>query len=143
MASNQTNRYTGELLAVSFGGTWFEADFKSFGVAESVATADTTAGTARDDSHILTIHSANFTYTGLQRIGSAGSAVRSAIRAGLSGTLIIAPEGTATGRPQYSCLASVIKKDTKYPFEEVVEETIEFKKNGGWIAHFEILGSTF
>lgn len=39
MASNQTNRYTGELLVVSFAGTAFEADFKSFGVAESVATA--------------------------------------------------------------------------------------------------------
>lgn len=143
MATNQTNRYTGELLAVSFDGVWFEADFKEFVKNETVATADTSAGTARDESHIVTMHAATFSYTGLQQIGSGGSAVRTALKVGEGGTIIIAPEGTATGKPKYSCLVSVVKVDTKYPFAEVVEDSIEFKKNGAWLAHYERMASTF
>jgi hypothetical protein len=105
--------------------------------------ADTTAGTARDKSHILTLRGASFSYSGLQKVGSGGSAERTALALGASGTLIYGPEGTAAGKPKYSCVASLTSISATHPYDGVVELSFDLEKNGNWLAHFEHLASVF
>jgi hypothetical protein len=136
-------RYTGLDLYISFKGVSLQTDKRTFTVNEAIDQADSSAGTSIDRTHILTQRGAEFSLEYLETLGSAGSALRTALALGGSGTLIYAPEGTATGKPRYACIASVVGLDRAYPFEDVVTVTANFVKNGEWIAHYEHLASVF
>lgn len=143
MATNATNRYTGETLFISFKGVVINTDFRSMSVTESVDTVDTSAGVARARSFIPTLNNAEFTIEYLEQLGAGGSAIRATLAQGSSGTLIYAPEGTATGRPRYSCIAMVTGVDRAYPYDEVISVSASLLRNGDWITHYEQLGSVF
>ena len=143
MATNATNRYTAETLYISYRGVVVDVDFRSMSVTESVDTVDSSAGVSRARTHIQTLNNAEFTIEYLEQLTTAGSAIRAALRLGADGTLIYAPEGTAVGKPRYSCIATVTGVDRSYPYDEIVSVSANLLRNGNWIAHYEQLNSVF
>ena len=143
MATNETNRYTADSLHVSYRGIIITADSRSLSASEAVDTVDSSAGSSNQKSHILTLRGTEFTIEYLETLSTVGSALRTAMAVGNSGTLIYAPEGTAVGRPRYSCIASVVGVERQYPFDDIVTVSANLMKNGNWIAHYELLASVF
>lgn len=140
-ASN--NRYSGDALYISWRGTAVQADYRSFSPDESMDTADVTAGADVDRSHVPTLRSVSFSLELMQTVGSAGSAIRAQFATGLQGTLIYGPEGTAAGKPKYSCLATVTAYSVDHTYDDAVTMSVTLERNGAWIANFEHLGSVF
>lgn len=137
--------YSGQNLYVEFGGVDISLDFRTFSWDDQYNDADSTAGGDVDEEHILTTRSVEFSFAGVQQTadGSGGSAVRNAIRNGAQDTIIVGPEGTAAGKPKYSCVASVTGNSISYPYADVVTIDATFKRNGAWIEHYEDSGDTW
>jgi len=143
MATNASNRYTGELLHISFKGVVLQADFRSVSVTESTDTVDVSAGASRARTYIRTLNAAEITIEYLEQLTTAGSAIRTALALNADGTLIYAPEGTAVGKPRYSCIAMVTGVDRTYPYDDIVSVSVNLLRDGAWIAHYEQLASVF
>lgn len=144
MPIHTTQRYTGETLAVTFGGVAIQADFLRFVVDDSIATVDITAGSNKDRAHITSTRQVVFRLDILQQAKStSGTPIRQALRVGNRAELVYAPEGTAAGNPKYACYATVTACKITYPFEDVVRMEVELRRDGAFTAHFEDLGSVY
>jgi hypothetical protein len=134
--------WTGHALYVSFGGTAITGDQRTFSKNEKIDKVDITAGDDDDRDYLTTIKDVTMAMTILDN-STAGSAVKSALAIGNAGTLLIGPEGTASGKPKYTCVAFVESNDTEYPYDGEVEFNVTFQRQGAWSAHYELLGSTW
>ena len=62
-----------------------------------------------------------------------GSALRAATDPGDSGTLIVAPAGTATGKPKFACNDVLVRsRRIDYPFDNGCRMRIQFQMNDSW-----------
>jgi len=134
--------YTGSDLYITYGGTELSGDHRNFEVSYTVDLLDASAGDDDSKSYVPSLKDANFRLTILDN-GTAGSAVRQALVMGGTGTLEYGPEGTATGKPKYSCPVIVNELRTAYPYAGLVEITVGFQRNGDWVEHYEDMGSTY
>lgn len=134
--------YTGKDLYVEFAGQAITGDQRTMTVNRSLDTVDTSAGADTDRSHVATLADADFSLTILDN-GTAGSAIRQALKLNAAGTLTYGPEGTATGKPKYQCVATVTGFNTAYPFDGEVEYDVSLNKNGAWVLNFEDSGSVW
>lgn len=134
--------YSGSALVIQFGSTVVSGDQRTMDVAETVKIIDTTAGADSDESHIQGTKSATIDLTILSN-GTAGSAIRAALKATASGTLLWGETGTATGQPKYGCVATVNDVSWSYPYDGEVEFQVSMTKNGNWLFHYEQSGSTW
>jgi len=137
------NRYTGNLLYISFGAVVISTDYKSLGVSESMDTVDVTAGSSIDRTHIPTLRAVEFSLDAFQVIGLNGTALRAKFATGVQGELIYGPEGTAAGKPKYACLVTVISSDVTYPFDGDISLSATLMRNGAWTANFDHSASVF
>ena len=113
------------------GGTVnLAGDYRGISTKESTSTVDTTAGTIRFETHLPTLKSATADYNGLFPAG--GTALYAALAAGNQGTLIVAPEGTATGKLIKTYPATSLGATIDTPYNEVVTINCSFKSNGAW-----------
>jgi len=128
------NNITGKDAVISWvwsGGTVnLATDYRSVSIKESVDTAETTAGADTHKTYLPTIKSATIDYSGLFPTG--GTALYAALAAGVSGTLTVAPEGTAAGKVSHAYPA--ISKGATYdtPYADVVTVNVTFQSNGAW-----------
>lgn len=124
--------YTGKNLYAEWvysGGTVvLSSDYRTFSSAPTVGLADTTAGADADRTYIATIKDDVVSYAGLHQ--SAGTVLKSALEAGTGGTLVLAPEGTVAGKPKESYPAIAMGAKMNYPYDNVVEISCDFQKNG-------------
>lgn len=134
--------YVGRNLYVTYGGTVISGDQRTLSWDYSTDNADTTAGADTDKSYIATIKDVTISMTILDN-GTDGSAVRRALAVGGTGALVWGPEGTATGKPKYSCNVICNSLSTEYPYDGEVEFEVEFQRSGSWTLHYEDLGSTW
>lgn len=141
--NSSNNRYVGDEKYISFAGVEVQSDTRNLSESDSYDTADTTAGSERDKSHALTLRAVSFELEFVEKVGSAGSATRAALRNGRQGTLTYGPEGTAAGKPKYSCLASVISVQRDLPYDDTVVRSVTLERNGAWLYHYEDSGSVF
>jgi len=124
--------YTGKNLYAAWvysGGTVvLSTDFRTVSTAPTVGLADVTAGGDTDRTYIATIKDDVVSYAGLHQ--AAGTVLKTSLEAGTGGTLILGPEGTATGKPKESYPAIAMGAKMNYPYDNVVEISCDFQKNG-------------
>lgn len=138
MPENTTlNRLTGDSFYFSFKGQVLSGDFTNFDPGESIDTVDITAGNERARSHISTISDLEFSLDVFVKTITAGTAIPRQLYVGNEGTAIWGNEGTATGKPKYSCIATIINISKPIQFDGAQARSITFKRNGDWIDNFE------
>jgi len=130
------NNITGKAAVINWvwtGGTLaLNGDYRSISASEDVALAETTAGNDAYRTYIATIKGASIDYRGLFPTNTAGTAIMGALAAGNSGTLIVYPEGTATGNLSRSYPAISTGPKLNVPYSDVVEISCSFTANGAW-----------
>jgi len=128
------NNITGKDAYISWvwsGGTLnLNTDYRSVSVKESVDTAETTAGADTHKTYLPTIKSASIDYSGVFPTG--GTALYAALASGMSGTLTVAPEGTATGKVSHAYPAICMGATYDTPYAGVVTVNCTFQSNGAW-----------
>lgn len=114
---------------VHAGGTaTLNTDYRTLSINPNIDLAETTAGADDDKTYIATIKDATIEWSGLYQ--SKGTALMTALEAGTGGTLIIYPEGTASGFPKESYPAIAMGAKMNVPYADVVEISCTFQKNG-------------
>ena len=128
------NNIVGKDAVISWvwtGGTVnLATDYRSVSVKENVDTAETTAGADTHKTFLPTIKSATIDYSGLFPTG--GTALYAALAAGMSGTLTVAPEGTASGKVSKAYPAICMGATYDTPYADVVTVNCTFQSNGAW-----------
>ncbi len=134
--------YTGKNLYLSFGGTVLSGDQRTVSWDYTVDTVDVSAGADSDRDYLATLKDATISATFLDN-STAGSALRRACYVGGTGELIIGPEGTATGKPKYACVALVTSFKPEYPYDGEVLFDVGWQRCGAWTSNYEDSGSVF
>ena len=128
------NNIVGKDAVISWvwtGGTVnLATDYRSVSVKENVDTAETTAGADTHKTFLPTIKSATIDYSGLFPTG--GTVLCAALAAGMSGTLTVAPEGTASGKVSKAYPAICMGATYDTPYADVVTVNCTFQSNGAW-----------
>jgi hypothetical protein len=91
-------------------------------------TVDTSAGSDEWSTFLPGLKSWNASISLLQPVG--GTALEDALKAGTQGTLVIGPEGTASGKRKYSGAAISGGGVVNMPYADVVELNDDFQGNG-------------
>jgi hypothetical protein len=113
------------------GGTInFAADERSVSWSPSVELVDATAGADTVRKRLTSFKDATAAIALVDQTNASGTA--SALDAGVSGTLIIGPEGTAVGKRKITFPA--ISQGAKYtwPFDNIAEIACDFIANGAY-----------
>jgi len=122
-----TGRIAGKDLYVSFGGTSLSADFTSVSISNEADLVDVTAG-ADTYHYFLSLSRVNGTvdYEGFYNGGT--TTEWNAIAPNTAGTLIIAPKGTASGNPCWTCTRALVQnRNVDLPFDDGVTLTASFQ----------------
>ena len=113
---------------VTGGTVTLNTDYRTLSINPNIDLAETTAGADADKTYIATIKDATIEWSGLYQ--SKGTVLAAALESGTGGTLIIYPEGTASGNVKESYPAIAMGAKTNYPYADVVEISCTFQKNG-------------
>lgn len=120
-------RYTGKDLYIrweSLAGTVALSGSQcSLATAESIDTADATAGADEHRQYLPTLRVESAT---LDLLDDLALAEWEALTPGTAGTLVWAPAGTAGGAIQYSSAALVTSRDRTISYDDVATATVEF-----------------
>ena len=124
-------KYSGKNLYVSFAGVNLSGTQRTCDTTHTQETADATAGADDYRNFVNTVKmiEANLEVVG-QTHSTGGSAILAALALGAEGTLIISPEGTATGKPRLGFYARVADMSASYPFDDVVVYKPKFQMAG-------------
>jgi hypothetical protein len=121
-----TTRLTGKDLLVTFAGGTVSGDFTNFTVSQSADNVDVTAGAEAVHYYIPT--RSDFTATLESFFDNATLTVWDTMSPTTAGTLIWAPEGTATGSDKFTCTrVIIIGRDQAHPFDGASTYTINFQ----------------
>ena len=113
------------------GGTLsLAADTRNVSWKPSIETIDTTAGSDTVRTYINSFKSATASIAMVDQTNAAGTA--SALDAGVRGTLIIGPEGTATGKRKITFPSMSGGANYAYPYDGIVEITCDFVATGAY-----------
>ena len=127
------NRYTGKNMYITYNSTVLSADYQTLTVKREHGKAEKTAGADAHASYIPTYADTSIELEVLRKGGSAGSAewgvLIGAYGTSTDGTLLWAPEGTASGNYNTSATGFIESLETEYPFDDVVKLTITFQCN--------------
>ena len=104
--------------------------------SESMETADSSSGSDAARSHINTLSDASIDITVLDK-GTDASGPRQAMAMGASGVFDFAPEGTATGKPRFTCTATVVDRGPSFGYDSETEISYTLQKDGAWTAHYD------
>ena len=130
------SEFAGSSLVVSFiqaaATTILTGAHKSLTYTPSINFYDATAGADTHKQYIAGVKDGTMTFNA-NLIGgtlSGGTVTYAVVAEGVSGTLQWQPEGTAATKPKYT--APVISQGAQfsYPYDNVVEVTVNFQQNG-------------
>lgn len=125
MATEYVAGSTMVLQWIYSGGTIsFAGEQRSVAWTPSVETIDTTAGSDTVRTYISSFKSATASLALVDQTNAAGTA--SALDAGVRGTLVIGPEGTATGKRKitFPCMSQGAKYT--WPYDGIAEISCDF-----------------
>jgi hypothetical protein len=103
-------------------------DHRRVSISPAVDLYEKSAGSDADKTYLPGIKDATVSYEGVQQ--SAGTATEDALVEGTEGTLIIGPEGTASGKRKYTIPAISMGANVEYPYNDVAILSCEFQKSG-------------
>jgi hypothetical protein len=111
------------------GGTLtMDGDQRSVSFTPSVKTIRATAGSDADETYLVGPKDGTWSFAAVAQAD--GTATEDALVEGAIGTLIVGPEGTASGNRKYTCPAISMGPRYSWPFDEVCEYSCDFQKNG-------------
>lgn len=120
--------------------TWIQAaatttltgDHKSLSYTPSIAFIDATAGADAQKTYIAGVKDGNATFNAVFQSGtvSGGTSTFSTLTEGAAGTLQYQPEGTSATGGTVSFPAFSQGPAFSYPYDNVVEVTVNFQQNG-------------
>jgi len=117
-------RYSGKDLYVEFAGTDLSGDFRTLDVPESCTIIDASAGSDTYKDKLAGQTDATASLSMLHQ--AAGTVLWDALAPTTEGTLIWAPEGTASAKPKHSATVIVSSRGKSIPYEGVVELSVDF-----------------
>lgn len=129
-------KYSGKDLYIEFAGVEIDGDQRSFTVNRSSDTIETTAGADEDKTYIARLKDATGSFDILEQTTTGGTAIYAALVEGSRGTLVFGPEGTATGKPKYECVAIITAADVSYPYNDVAMRNYSWQRDGAWITDY-------
>jgi hypothetical protein len=128
------NRYTGQNLYAEFicsaGTIALSGDQRSLTVDREVDVVDVSAGADTDKSYLATLKDGTAEIEVMDQASVAATGLEAAMPEGTSGTLIYAPQGTASTKPKRGFAAIVQSLSVEYPYADAVVYTISFQKSG-------------
>jgi hypothetical protein len=128
------NRYTGQNLYAEFicsaGTIALSGDQRSLTVDREVDVVDVSAGSDTDKSYLATLKDGTAEIEVMDQASVAATGLEAAMPEGTSGTLIYAPQGTASTKPKRGFVAIVQSLSVEYPYSDAVVYTISFQKSG-------------
>jgi hypothetical protein len=128
-------RYTGKDLYVEFqvGANThnLSADYRTLTVTEEIDLEDSSAGSDTHRNYLPTLADTTLELEFLDNTTN-NAQFWTDLNPGVSGTLIWGPEGNSAGKTKYSVLCVVSSVEIKYPYDGVVEVTVEFQAQN-WI----------
>ena len=110
-----------------FGSTVLSGTYRTFSATEDADLVDGSAGVDANKSFLVALKSGKASVELVDQ--AAGTALWTAVAPGTSGTLIWAPEGTATGKQKHSAVCLVASRDRSTPYNEVAIIKVEFQIN--------------
>jgi hypothetical protein len=128
--------YAGSSLVVTWiqsaATTILTGDHKSLTYTPSISFYDQTAGADTHKSYISGVKDGSLTFNAVMQAGtgSGGTLTYSTLTEGAAGTLRFQPEGTASPNPKYEVPALSQGAQFSYPYDNVVEVTVNFQQNG-------------
>lgn len=124
--------YAGSALYFAWiysGGTVVpSADFRTVTYTPNISLYPETAGADAAELFVAGVKSGQASFTGVMQ--ASGTAISNAFAEGSSGTMIIAPEGTATGKQKITIPAIAMGARYSVPYNDVVELAADFTQNG-------------
>jgi hypothetical protein len=128
--------YTGKNLSVTWAylaGTAtttvdLSGDFRKLGYKPTIGKVKGTAGSDPFESYLMTVKDTVIDLTAVMQV--AGTAVEDALTEGTFGTLIVGPEGTATGKRKYTIPSFSMGANFAYEFDKEVEIACQFQGSG-------------
>lgn len=134
--------YTGKDLYIEFAGESFNTDYRSLSVDRQIDTVEVSAGADTDKSYLTTLRDATFSVTYVDENAS-GTVVNATLYEGAYGTLTWGPEGTASGKPKFSCAAWVTSVTAGLEYATEVTRDVSLQKDGDWIENYDLSGDTW
>jgi len=128
--------FAGSSLVVSWiqtaATTVLTGDHKSCTYTPSINFYDATAGADTHKSYIPGVKDGSATFNANMQSGTAsgGTITYATLARGNQGTLQIQPEGTASTKPKISVPAISQGPAYSWPYDNVVEVTVNFQQNG-------------
>lgn len=128
------NRYTGKDLYAEFicsaGTIALTGDQRSLTVDRESDTVDVTAGSEADKSYLASLKDGTASIEVLDQGSIGATGLETALPEGTTGTLIYAPQGTASTKPKRGWAAIVKSISVEFPYSDVVVYKIDFQKSG-------------
>ena len=122
----------GKNLDVQFiypGGTIsLNGDYRKADLNQTTDLLDQSAGADADRTFVPGIKDKQFQLTTVYQEG--GTVLIDAIKDGTSGTLLVSPEGTATGKRKMTIPVLVASRTQPFAYDGLVEVSVTFQGNG-------------
>jgi hypothetical protein len=121
--------FTGSNLAVYFKGTLISGNQREFSNKREMGLVDASAGADAARSYLTTLKDGTAKMvTLLQTSATATTDVPVLCVEGATGTLEWAPEGSASGKVRHYVSSAFVKsQETKSPYDDVTELSLEFQ----------------
>jgi hypothetical protein len=111
--------YRGNELVIQWGGTVISSDFRTFGHDESSDEIDATAGNDARKVYLTGPIDDTISASFIDTTGNTSN--WAALAVGNSGTLVYSPQGTAAGKPKYTCgTAAITRRNRDIPYDGAV-----------------------
>ncbi len=110
------------------GTTVLSGDFRTFTLTPTINLYDETAGADSHAQYIPGLKNATCSFSCVQQ--ASGTALYTACTEGTQGTLIVGPEGTATGKQKITIPAISMGVTWNQPYNELVTIDIPFQESG-------------
>jgi len=117
--------YLGTNAYLIFGSTVLSGRYTSIDLGRGVALVDKSAGSDTHDSFLAALKNGTYAISFHKNAGD--TATYAATVPGTEGTLIYAPEGTATGKPKHTCVCIVESVADPLTYNGLANYTINFK----------------
>lgn len=126
------SEYTGQNLVVNWiwtGGTVdLSGDYRALSYKPTIGKVTATAGSDAFESYLMTVKDTVLDYTGVMQTG--GTALEDALAEGNFGTLIVGPEGTASGKRKYTIPSFAMGGNFNFQYKNEVEIACQFQGSG-------------
>lgn len=130
---SKANRVFGRDMYATFGTHRLDTDFTTFSTNEDGQMVDLSAGSDTFSYWKFLRESTTVDFESWFSADGPGSALRAATNPGDSGTLTLAPLGTATSKPKFTCNDVLVRsRRIDYPFDNGCRMRIQFQMNDSW-----------